>query len=403
MNPNIQNFNTPNSQTRQSVQYSNDSYKTSSPRIETTHYKSNQMNISGNNQAYQTVAFDQNIKVQTSTLSGYKQAFRSIPVDQTVIIREDIGSDIDFVRNFSKLEFDYNLAGECNFHNCMEHKEEKANIAYKQVEGKFVFYKNLCDICLSNSDLEEQGYKVEHFSSILKKRKEEILEINSDNFETEIHLENMWQNLKSLILNSAVKAIEYSKSFQENYMSLLGKNKLSSKDVEMVKVLLSKLLDKNNNLSFRGIGEHPELKEQYISLAIYLINYQRKSLVTLNFVEMESYLKKYILEIFQIRQDTVNNYTAWLRQLVGYYQTICQVGNLRIDNAFLSTINIDLFSGVRIETRESTDYMQRYNDLLVKYNSEIKIMELTIYNLRNSVNINTTNIQVQEVKLFKFI
>ena len=48
------------------------------------------------------------------------------------------------------------------------------------------------------------------------------------------------------------------------------------------------------------------------------------------------------LQIYQLRQETVNNYTEWIRQLVGYYHSLCQIGMIQIDNAFLSTININL-------------------------------------------------------------
>ena len=115
----------------------------------------------------------------------------------------------------------------------------------------------------------------------------------------------------------------------------------------------------------------------------------------MNFSDLEVLLKKYILEIYTVRQETINNYTEWLRQLISYYQSFCISGNLQVDNNFLSKININLFEETKIEYRESSEWKLKYNELLIQYNTEIKNFELNIINLRNNVNI-----QVQEVNKY---
>jgi len=392
MNSNNTYFTNSNKNVR--VQYSNE-IRNSPSRIETTHYVTN--TISSTNQGYQTVAFEQQpISQTTSRFSGCVTAFRIISEDEAVILRPDIGRDIDALRTFSRFSFDPAVlcSKDFKFHTCTYHMEERINIVYENVNGRSVFKDNVCNLCLNQSNYEEKGYKIEHYTTVLKKRKEEILSLNEENFVIEYHVESLWQNLKSLILNSAVKAIDYSKSFQDNYIPFLTNNKMSQKDIDNIRILINYMREKNMELDFRGIEEKPELKQQYISLAIFLISFKKQNMLSLNFYDMESCLKKYILQIYQLRQETVNNYTEWIRQLVGYYHSLCQIGMIQIDNAFLSTININLYSEARVEYRESGEYMQKYNELLIKYNTEIKAMNLTIYNLRNTAT--STNIKFKK-------
>jgi hypothetical protein len=394
MNPNNSNINT--NQFRPTFQSSSlDNYTSSETRIETTQYIANQ-NPSSHGitpQNYQTVNFSQQPINQVTNLN---RVFKPIPEEKKFIMRDDLNSSIDHIKKLTKkVTFDINLDSSQKLHYCLIHKEENSNIVYKNDQGKITFINNFCDICLEDFNYEEKGFKNDHFTSILRKRKEELLALENDDFSRELHIDNMWNNLKNLILKNAVKAIDYTYYFKKNFMDNISQTPLSEKDVNDLRKFLANILDKNKSIDFRGIGEKPQLKQQYISLALYLLTYQKDGLNSINFSELEQSLKKFILEIYNLRQETYNDYTEWLKLSIENYKNLCNFGNLTIDNAFLSTINVDFYSGVKVEIRESSEYMQKYNDLLLKYNIEIKTMEQTIYNLRNSSNLN-----VQEVKIY---
>lgn len=405
MNPNNQNTNISNSnEVRPSIQFSSrNSVNTSDPRIQTTHYSTNQNSSSqGIPQNYQTVTFEQQALNQHKILNGYTDVFDRIPTEERFVIRDDMEECVERLKKFSKniiFDISHESSKSCKQHACKDHLEEKANLVYKVEDGKTIFIDNFCDICLDDFNHEEKGYKSEHFTSVLRKRREEIAELDQETFQKELHVENIWENLKSLILKNASKAIEYTYQFRENYINNISQTAMTEKMIEDLRVFLSKILNKKKEIDFRGIGERPQLKQQYISLAIFLLTYNKKGLLSLDFYELERCLKQYILEIYNLRQETLNGYTQWLRLSIENYKVLCHAGNLQIDNTFLNSINVDLYSGVRVETRDSGEYMQKYNDLLIKYNTEIKAMDQTIYNLRNSVN--STNIQVQEV-MFNF-
>jgi hypothetical protein len=398
MNPNNQNFTTSSRQIISNEQTILGNLSVQ-PRIETTQYNSNsRASIQGFNTNFQTVAFDQQPRQQTLvTVPEYYKVFRYIPEQEYYHIRSDLKEQISLINSFRRASFDvkYLTGKDFNFHTCQIHMEERANIVYKVVDGRTVFFDHLCDLCLDDDKIQSSGYKSEHFTSILKRKKEEIFSLDKENFEHELHADNIWQNLKSLILKSAIKAIDYSRSFKNDFFDLIGRNILTVGDIENLKKIIHSISENKSVLNFKGIGEHPELKQQYISLAIFLISYRKQNYSSLNFSDLEVLLKKYILEIYTVRQETINNYTEWLRQLISYYQSFCISGNLQVDNNFLSKININLFEETKIEYRESSEWKLKYNELLIQYNTEIKNFELNIINLRNNVNI-----QVQEVNKY---
>lgn len=378
-----QNFEITKQSTR-TIEYTSSSNMISSaPIIETTHYSTNQV-IPGTVQTFQTVSFDGGVRRQSSIeYNGYKPCFRFIPENEQVQLRETICCALEG-------RFSYPVHIQLN----QKHEE---NLVYSFKDGKPYFIETLDNIDVEErrENYEKKGYRMENYVGVLKEKKDVIINLKTSNFQVESSCENMWQNLRNLILNSAQKALDYSINFKENYMSFLGLSSLSMTDIQNMRVLVDKILDSHNNLDFRGIGLKPELKQQYIALAIFLITYEKKDFFQLNFYEMEKSLRYFIGEIYQLRQETVNCYTDWLQQLITHYHTICQAGNIQIDTTWLNSLQIDMFSG-RVEIRESGEYMEKYNQLLIKYNTEIKSMEQTIYNLRSSVN--SANMQVQEVK-----
>jgi hypothetical protein len=364
------------------------------PRIETTQYNANTtVSAQGVNTGFQTVSFEQKANLQnTYFFKTFKEVFKNVIKDDYFELRPDFEDTFSSFRNSKTLTFDpSNLLGDKRnkFHYCEVHKLDRDNIAYKIVNGKTQFFENICSICQGPRNLSERGYTVEHFSAILNKKKQEIFSLEFEQFNHESNCENIWQNLKSLILRSAVKAVDYTKNFQSDFFNLVGRNRFTQEDVESIKSVIEFTIKKNKNLDYTNIGERPELRKQYISLAIFLI-----SRCNINFTELEVLLKKYIFEIYTIRQETLNCHTDWLTQLVAYYRAICLEGKLIVDNTFLSTININLFGETRIEYRESSEWMLKYNELLIQYNTEIQNLNLTIINLRNNV---PTNLQIQEV------
>lgn len=415
MNPNLPNsFSNPNAKV---VQYRNSTNIGNSPLIETTHYSANQIPSQVSN--FQTVPFEQGTVVQSNiSTTGFRNTFRVIKDEEmTSLCRDRFVLDIERYIEPAAMTF----VDDPNLHVCPESKEDEEYIVYKLgKDGKPIVLENVSSLVLSErqEEFEQKGYKVDYYTKVLKDEKNDLIDLENYDFTLENQVEVIYRNLRNLILTSAVRAIDYSRSFKQNYLSHFSQGSLSKKDVELLRAFIAKVTDKNHKFDLRAIGQRPELKKQYISLAIFLLAWERRSLADLNFGEMEAALRTYITEVYKLRQETISNYSEWLRQLVEHYHVVCQAGNLRVDNTFLSTINIDLFAQAqttRVEYRESGEYMQKYNELLVRYNAEIKEgnwmqkyndllakynadikqMDLTIYNLRQSAN--STNIQVQEV------
>ena len=349
----------------------------------------------------QTVSFNhQPIIQQTITTGIMSNIFKSIPRMEAVKIREDITVDIQKIFNQKKFHFnlDYINSTNCYQQKCEPHKEFQENFVFEKKNGVEIFIGNFCDICLDEGGFDQGERKVEHYTHILKQNKELLIDINNNELDLESHAENLWLNLQNLILNTGFLAVDYTKSFQEDFISKFFKIRLSEKDILDIKNIIKKIYnEKKDCVELSGIGARPEFKVQCISLAILLSTFKKKSLDTINFIEVESYLKKYILDIFNLRQRTVESYTEWLRILVGYYNSICLNGKIEIDQGFLNTINIDLFSGTRIEIVENNSYLEKYNALLAKYEYEINQMNITISNLRQQ-NISISS-KVNEVKI----
>lgn len=399
MNPSYQNYTnsttTSNITTNVRNQIENVSVQ---PRIETTQYNANpSVTNQGYNTGFQTVSFNQQARVQPSNSFGYRNVFKLVEKKDVFFFREDLEKKVNTLMSFRQASFDPEwLVGKKQLHTCPKYLSSQDNIVFKEIDGRTVFHDNICDEEQTEEEdkLYAKGFKIMDYTRVLKDRKQIILDMENSNFEHELHADNIFQNLKSLILKSAERAIDYSISFQQNFYNSIGRNILNSTDIEHLQKLLKNLIDENKNLNFKNIGARPELKQQYISFAIFLLSYRSQNNLDINFSELENMLKSYIQEIFTIRQETVNNYTEWLSQLIVYYKEICNAGNLNIDNTFLSTINVNLFGETRIEYRENSEWMLKYNQLLVQYNTEINNLNLTIVNMRKTP---TTDLQVQEV------
>ena len=229
---------------------------------------------------------------------------------------------------------------------CQNHKMPKDIFLFEELPG-FKIYDRICKFCESElkSKLKRKDIDTRDFTQIIMDEREKIKNIRKMTISSETvspkTIKDSVNLLDELLYPIADEIIDVCNSFKNE---ILEKFNDSSKLEEMrgVKNFIQGMkLDNKEDPILYGIGDNEDLKIEYITLALFLIEFNgidSKSAdkgITMNY-------KNHILRLNELRTAILSKYSKWVRFLLGdFYDYIFKSEGVEIDYQFRNSIKIN--------------------------------------------------------------
>lgn len=275
---------------------------------------------------------------------NYNQQEAQIPMTQAQVSTRATEALRNMVRN-DGIEFNFDDTSE-NF--CTEHSEIKEYILMQDYDN-YKKYQTICSLCKSKleSKLSSRGVEVKSklMSHVILENKEKILKIKENKID--LSSVNRSVDLNSIVFDQIMPLADelfilceqFNREICENITGLSAKND----DLKKIQAFVNDIeLTSNYEPNVFGIGPRTDLKHKYIKLALFLLGF---SGLPANSVGITAKFKKLLDEIVRLRNIINNNFTAWLRFLLGdFFDYIFSLEKVSVDFGYKENFPIEMFN-----------------------------------------------------------
>jgi len=282
--------------------------------------------------------------------------------------------------NFDKMDANY----------CQEHGEIKDYIIMSTPPQGFRIYDLICKNCLSHINYRNPNpVKAELFDTVIIDNKEKILQIKQNKLDLQTgNSGELIKILKDTILPLADELIFLSEDFDTQISGKISGNSAKAEEIAKLKNFINSIeFTSTGDPNVFGIGKNEPLKNKYIKLALFLVNFTGISNDN-NHQGMVESLKSHMVKMVQIRKVMIYKITAWLRYLAGsFYEYVHGLENLSIDELFRQNLQIDYVSEEQLlqlklfyegELKKRDDRIRILEDENLRYRKEIDTLRASL-------------------------